>query len=61
MDLATYGTRKRQLKLTNEGIETYKYAEQLWEKVQSYIVDYLGKNNLEIFTTILSKIQALVP
>lgn len=61
MDLASDGTRKRQLKLTNEGIEAYKYAEELWEKAQRYLMDYLGKDDLELFTTILSKIEALVP
>lgn len=60
-DISIEGARNRQLKLTNKGIETYKYAEELWEKAQSFIEEYLGKDNIDTFTTLLSKIEALVP
>lgn len=60
-DISTKGTRNRQLKLTVKGIETYKYAEELWEKAQSFLEEYLGKDNMDTFTTLLSKIEALVP
>ncbi|AGX43018.1 MarR family winged helix-turn-helix transcriptional regulator [Clostridium saccharobutylicum] len=60
-DMSTEGTRNRQLKLTDKGIETYKYAEELWEKAQNFLEEYLGKDNIDVFTTLLSKIEALVP
>ncbi|WML34483.1 MarR family winged helix-turn-helix transcriptional regulator [Clostridium sp. OS1-26] len=60
-DISEEGARNRQLKLTDKGIETYKYAEELWEKAQSFLEEYLGKDNIDIFTTLLSKIEALVP
>lgn len=60
-DISIEGARNRQLKLTNKGIETYKYAEELWEKAQSFLEEYLGKDNIDTFTTLLSKIEALVP
>jgi DNA-binding MarR family transcriptional regulator len=60
-DISTEGTRNRQLKLTDKGIEAYKYAEELWEKAQNFLEEYLGKDNIDIFTTLLSKIEALVP
>ncbi|GFZ29825.1 transcriptional regulator [Clostridium zeae] len=60
-DIAIEGTRNRQLKLTDKGKEVYKSAELLWLKAQNYLDDYLGKDNLEVFTTLLSKIEALVP
>ncbi|GKU24944.1 MarR family winged helix-turn-helix transcriptional regulator [Clostridium folliculivorans] len=60
-DIAIEGTRNRQLKLTDKGKEVYKSAEVLWNKAQSYLDDYLGKDNLDAFTKLLSKIEALVP
>lgn len=60
-DISIEGTRNRQLRLTHEGIEAYKYAEELWEKAQSFFEEYLGKDNINTFTTLLSKIEALVP
>lgn len=60
-DISMKGSRNRQLKLTSKGIETYKYAEELWEKAQNFLEEYLGKENLNIFTSLLSKIEALVP
>lgn len=60
-DISTPGTRNRQLKLTTKGVETYKYAEELWEKAQSFLEEYLGKGNIDVFRTLLSRIEALVP
>ena len=60
-DISTEGARNRQLKLTVKGIENYKYAEELWKKAQSFLEEYLGKDNIDTFTTLLSKIEALVP
>jgi len=61
MDIAIEGTRNRKLKLTNKVIQAYKKGEQLWVKAQSFFEEYLGKDNIDIFTTLLSKIEALVP
>ena len=60
-DTAMEGARNRQLRLTDKGIEAYKAAEELWEKAQSFFEDYLGKDNINTFTALLSKIEALVP
>jgi DNA-binding MarR family transcriptional regulator len=60
-DISIQGTRNRQIKLTTKGIETYKYAEELWEKAQSFLEEYLGGGNIDVFNTLLSKIEALVP
>ncbi|OAA91763.1 MarR family winged helix-turn-helix transcriptional regulator [Clostridium ljungdahlii] len=60
-DISTERARSRQLRLTDKGIETYKHSEELWEKAQSFLEEYLGKGNISTFTTLLSKIEALVP
>lgn len=60
-DLSTEGTRNRQLTLTEEGIKAYEYAEELWEKAQNFLEDYLGKESIDTFTALLSKIEALAP
>jgi len=60
-DIAAQGTRNRQLKLTAKGVETYKHAEELWEKAQNSLEEYLGSGNIDVFRTMLSKIEALVP
>ncbi|WP_238884021.1 MarR family winged helix-turn-helix transcriptional regulator [Clostridium sp. YIM B02551] len=60
-DISKKGSRNRQLKLTLKGIETYKSAEEHWKKAQNFLEEYLGKDNLDTFTTLLSKIEALVP
>lgn len=60
-DISTEGTRNRQLKLTDKGIEAYKSANQLWAEAQSFFEEYIGKDSINTFTTVLSKIEALVP
>jgi DNA-binding MarR family transcriptional regulator len=60
-DISTQGARNRQLKLTAKGDETYKHAEELWEKAQNFLEEYLGRDNIDVFRTLLSKIEALVP
>lgn len=60
-DIAIEGTRNRQLKLTDKGMQIYKSAEQLWEKAQGFFEEYLGVDNIDTFTAMLSKIEALVP
>lgn len=60
-DISKEGSRNRQLKLTVKGIDAYKNAEELWRKAQNFLDEYLGKDNMDTFTKILSKIEALVP
>ena len=60
-DTSTEGSRNRQLTLTDKGTQAYNCAEELWEKAQSFFEEYLGKDNINTFTTLLSKIEALVP
>ncbi|MDR3597650.1 MarR family winged helix-turn-helix transcriptional regulator [Clostridium sp.] len=60
-DISGQGTRNRQLKLTSQGVEKYKHAEELWEKAQNFLEEYLGRGNIDVFSTLLSKIEALVP
>lgn len=61
MDVSTAGSRNRKLKLTNKGVEAYKSAEILWEKAQSFLEEYLGLDNINTLTKLLSKIEALEP
>lgn len=60
-DISAQGSRNRQLRLTDKGIETYKYAEELWQEAQGFLEEYIGKEDLNTFTEVLSKIEALVP
>lgn len=60
-DIAIPGNRNRQLKLTSKGAQALGKAEQLWEKAQKDFEEYLGEDNVEILSTLLSKIEALVP
>lgn len=60
-DIAAKGTRNRQLKLTDKGLATFQTAEPLWFEAQSFIEQYLGKDNMNTLTELLSKIEALVP
>jgi DNA-binding MarR family transcriptional regulator len=61
IDTAIEGTRNRQLKLTDKGLEIYQAAEQLWIEAQSFFEQYLGKDNINTLTELLSKIEAMVP
>lgn len=60
-DISTETARNRQLRLTDKGIQIYKYAEELWKKAQGFLEDYLGRDNIDTLTVLLSKIEALVP
>jgi DNA-binding MarR family transcriptional regulator len=60
-DISIEGSRNRQLKLTDEGVEAYKSAELLWQKAQFFLEEYLGTDNINTLTELLSKIEALVP
>lgn len=61
IDVATKGARNRQLKLTTKGLEVLEMAEPLWLESQNFIEQYLGKEDMDTLTELLSKIEALVP
>lgn len=58
-DVAAKGTRNRQLKLTEAGLKAFNEAELLWAEAQSFIEQYLGKEDLRTLTGLLAKIEAL--
>ncbi len=60
-DVAAEGTRNRQLKLTEAGLKAFNEAEVLWLEAQSFIEQYLGKDDLNTLTGLLAKIEALKP
>lgn len=61
IDVATKGTRNRQLKLTDKGLEILEMAAPMWLEAQFFIQKYLGKEDMITLTGLLSKIEALVP
>jgi len=61
VDISATGTRNRELKLTTQGLESLEIAAPLWLKAQNFIEQYLGKEEVNTLTTLLSKIEALVP
>ena len=61
VDIAAKGTRNRQLKLTDKGKEVLEIAYPLWIEAQNSIQQYLGKEEMDTLTALLSKIEALVP
>jgi len=61
LDIAAAGARNRQLKLTDAGVAILATAEPLWLEAQSYLEEYLGKDDRKTLTNLLLKIEALVP
>ena len=61
IDVAEKGTRNRQLKLTDKGLEILEKASPLWIEAQNFIQQYLGNEDMNTLTALLSKIEALVP
>jgi DNA-binding MarR family transcriptional regulator len=61
VDVAANGSRNRQLKLTDKGNEVLEIATPLWIEAQNSIQQYLGKEDMNTLTALLSKIEALVP
>lgn len=61
MDSALTGTRNRQLNLTAGGLEILEKAELLWLEAQSFLEQYMGKDEIKTLIALLSKIEALVP
>ncbi|MBU3176628.1 MarR family winged helix-turn-helix transcriptional regulator [Clostridium estertheticum] len=61
IDVAAKGARNRQLKLTDKGLEILGLASPLWLKAQNFIKRYLGEEDMNTLTKLLSKIEALMP
>jgi len=61
LDLAAKGARNRQLKLTDAGATSLTIAEPFWLEAQNYLEQYLGKDDRKTLTSLLLKIEALVP
>ncbi len=57
IDDSKKGARDRQLRLSDKGKERYRSAETLWIDVQNHVEQQLGKDNLNILTNLLSKIE----
>jgi DNA-binding MarR family transcriptional regulator len=60
VDVATKGSRNRQLKLTDKGLEILEVATPLWVEAQNFIEQYLGIEDKNALIALLSKIEALV-
>lgn len=54
-------SRTRQISLTDEGKVAVANAWKLWGEAQSSLKDYLGKEDLNKLTQLLSKLEAIVP
>jgi DNA-binding MarR family transcriptional regulator len=61
IDTSAKHSRDRQLKVTDKGFEILEKAELFWLAAQDFIEEYLGKDDMETLTALLSKIEALVP
>lgn len=61
IDTSAKGSRNRQLKLTEKGLEALASAAPLWSEAQRFMQQYLGEKELNTLTTLLSKVEALVP
>jgi DNA-binding MarR family transcriptional regulator len=59
MDASAKGSRNRQLVLTDQGNKTLQGAVSLWLAAQDGIEQYLGKDDLNTLTLLLSKIEKL--
>lgn len=56
-DISEDGTRNRELQLTEDGKNVFQSANGLWEKAQSDLVEYLGREDAEKFSEMLEKIE----
>lgn len=59
IDDSPKGTRNRQLRLSDMGIEKFKSAELYWEKAQDFIEQQLGKDDLKTLTDLLRRIEII--
>ncbi|AHV97933.1 MarR family winged helix-turn-helix transcriptional regulator [Paenibacillus sabinae] len=60
-DTSAKGSRSRQLTLTESGKAVHAAAGQLWDEVQSFVEQSLGKEDLAALTVLLSKVEHLAP
>ncbi|MEE4569372.1 MarR family transcriptional regulator [Paenibacillus polymyxa] len=58
-DTSAEGSRNRCLTLTESGKALYNDAAELWEEAQLFLQESLGSADLQILTTLLSKIEKL--
>jgi DNA-binding MarR family transcriptional regulator len=58
-DISHNGSRNRQLQLTEKGNNVLNESMILWNKAQDNILEYLGEENINILTNLLSKIENL--
>ncbi|MGG4206847.1 MarR family transcriptional regulator [Paenibacillus jamilae] len=58
-DTSAEGSRNRCLTLTESGRTVYNDAAELWEEAQRFLQESLGNGNLQILTSLLSKIEHL--
>lgn len=54
-------SRTRQIMLTAAGKDAVVEGWKLWQEAQSSLCEYMGKENLETLTQLLSKLEAIVP
>lgn len=58
-DVSSKDTRKRQIRVTSDGLQILGICEPLWEKAQNGIVSTLGSENVYILMELLAKIESL--
>ncbi|KZX14774.1 transcriptional regulator SlyA [Methanobrevibacter cuticularis] len=58
-DISKKNARNRKLKLTELGIKIHKKGTRSWIDAQKYIETHLGKENLEILSTLLNKVESI--
>ena len=54
-------SRTRQIMLTAAGKDAVVEGWKLWQEAQASLCEYMGKENLETLTQLLSKLEAIVP
>lgn len=57
IDTSPEGTRNRQLQLSDKGNTVLNESITLWNKAQDNVLEYLGEENINILTDLLSKIE----
>lgn len=56
-DISPDSARSRQLQLTDKGNSVLNESMILWNKAQDNIIEYLGEENINVLTDLLSKIE----
>ncbi|MDT3424870.1 DNA-binding MarR family transcriptional regulator [Paenibacillus forsythiae] len=60
-DIAAKGSRSRQLTLTESGEAVLIAAGQLWDEAQNSVEQSLGTEDLAALTSLLSKVESMMP